>query len=71
MDSPFISILNGFAAATSRMASELQSGPRYRCPECGAVRRDHAPSGEPPASLACWAADRDIICTGRAVREDA
>lgn len=68
--SPFMSILDGFAAATSRLASEMQDSPRYRCDECGAVRLNYG-EGEPPASLACWAEHCGIICTGRAIRENA
>jgi hypothetical protein len=63
---PFMSILNGFAAATSRLARELSAPQRkFRCPECGAVTR--VDPDDPRESVACWTADRDIICTGRAV----
>lgn len=64
MPAPFISILNAFAEARSRDQA------RYRCPECGSVTR-HEPDGQPPETRACWAADRGVICTGRAVREAA
>lgn len=66
--SPFMEILNGFAEATSRMASEA-SAPclaTYRCDECGAQRKWDA--DDAPASLACWAVDGRVICTGRATR---
>lgn len=66
MSEPFISILNGFAEATSRMARDLQTRKdTYRCPECDAItRRDRI--GNPPRSVACWATDCGVFCTGRA-----
>ena len=67
MAAPFMAILNGFADATSRMAREMQPK-RYVCPECGAVTRVDA--DDPRESVACWAADMGIICTGRAVPEN-
>jgi hypothetical protein len=57
--SPFMSILHGFAEARVRMAT-------YRCDECGAQRKWEA--DDAPESLACWARDGRVICTGRAMR---
>jgi transcription elongation factor Elf1 len=55
-----LAILKGFAGAQQRDIER-----KFRCPECGAVTRVDA--DDTRESVACWAADRDIICTGRAV----
>lgn len=59
--SPFVSVLRGFGAVAARDA-----GTRiYRCGKCGAHTRVDADDAR--ESVACWAADRGVLCTGRAV----
>jgi hypothetical protein len=57
-----LAILKGFAEAQQR---DIARERKFRCPECGAVTRVAA--DDPRESVACWAADMGIICTGRAV----
>jgi hypothetical protein len=58
-----LAILKGFAEAQQRDIAR-----KFRCPECGAVTRVAA--DDPRESVACWAVDMGIICTGRAVLEN-